>query len=137
MKKIIFSLIASLSLFFCLKLLFPPPQATVRAFFKSYGFELSKAPVETSSVTLPESLTPVYENYNCLQKQAGLDLVPYLGKQVKRYTYNVLNFPFETESPVRANALVYKGKIIAADLMTVNFDGFMLSPADPIFSLDK
>ena len=137
MKKIIFPIFISLAFFICMRLIFPSPHTIVHKFFKNYGFELSQGVIETVQVTLPRSLTPVYEGYNRLQQNAGLDLTPYLGKTVRRYTYRVLNFPFETSSPVRANALVYRGKVIAADLMTVNSDGFMFSPADPIFSLDK
>ena len=137
MKKIIFPLFISLAFFLCVRLFCPSPHTLVHSFFESYGFKLSEIPIETVDVTLPDTFTPVYENYNRLQKQSNLDLTPYLGKTVKRYTYTVLNFPFETDSPVRANALVYQGKIIAADLMTVSSDGFMLSPADPIFSVEK
>ena len=137
MKKIIIPLFISLGIFFGMRFIVPSPPTLIHSFFEEYGFKLSEFPLETVKTTLPHTLTPVYENYNRLQNQAGLDLSPYLGKTVKRYTYNVLNFPFETKLPVRANALVYRGKIIAADLMTVNSDGFMLSPADPIFSLDK
>lgn len=137
MKKIIFPIFISVAFFLCMRIIFPSPHTLAQSFFKLYGFEISETALETAEVTLPETLTAVYENYNRLQSAAGLDLTPYLGKTVRRYTYAVKNFPFETNSPVRANVLIYKGKIIAADLMTVNSDGFMLSPADPVFSLDK
>ena len=133
MKKIIIPIFISVAFFAFMRILLPGPETAIHSFFKKYGFELSDSTLETANVTLPSELTPVYENYNTLQIQAGLDIMPYLGKTVKRYTFAVLNFPFETDSPVRANALVYNGKIIAIDLMTVNSDGFMLSPADPVF----
>jgi len=136
-KKILIPLFISVSFFLCMRMIYPSPHTLAKAFFKNYGFEISETVLESAKITLPSALTPVYENYNRIQALSGMDISPYLGKTVRRYTYAVLNFPFETNSPVRANVLIYKGKIIAADLMTVNSDGFMLSPADPIFSLDK
>ncbi len=137
MKKIVIPMLVSLFVLLLSRLFIPSPAHTVRAFFECYGFTLSENLLEKEELTLPGTFTPVYENYNKLQKRAGLDLTPYLGKKVTRYTYEIVNFPFETNSSVRANALVYRGKVIAADVMTVSSDGFMLSPADPIFSLDK
>ncbi len=133
MRKMFLPFIVTIALFMCCRFFLYNPETAVRKFFSSYGFELSGELKEQASVTLPNSLSGVYESYNRLQAYAGLDLTPYLGKTVKRYTYTVVNFPFETSSPVRANALVYLGRVIAADIMTVSSDGFMLSPADPVF----
>lgn len=137
MKKILFPLFVSAAIFILFRAVFPSPVTQIHYFFGKYGFELSEVPIQTETVTLPLTLSPVYQNYNRLIASAKLDITPYLGKKVQRFTFAVKNFPFETASPVRANALVYRGKVIAADIMTVDIDGFMLSPADPIFSLSN
>lgn len=46
------------------------------------------------------------------------------GKTVKRYTYIIHNYPDETDQ-VRANLLVYDGKVIGGDICTLALDGFM------------
>ncbi len=96
-------------------------------FLKSYGWEVSEKPIEKSDFTLPEQLDSVYENYNELQLEAGLNLIPHLGKSGVRYTYRVMNYPVSAEQEVRANLLIIDGKPIAGDICTVNLQGFMHS----------
>ena len=70
----------------------------------------------------------VYNDYNSLQRLAGLDISDYKGKNAIRYTYIVTNFPNETEEKeIRANVLTVNGRPIAGDIMTVSLDGFMYS----------
>ena len=133
MKKLFLPIIVTISLLMTSRVFFHNPETAVHSFFAGYGFELSQKVVEVTEYTIPNTMTDVLENYNKLQKKAGLDLTPYMGKTTRRYTFRVLNFPFETDCEVRANALVYKNRVIAADIMTVNLDGFMLSPADEVF----
>ncbi len=133
MKKLFIPFLIPLCFLIFLRILFIPPTTLIHNFYKSYGFILSDKPQTCEKIKLPPSLTPVYESYNTVQKKAGLDISQYLGKTVKKYTYRVLNFPFETSSPVYANILIFKNKIIAADIMTKPLDGFLLSPADKIF----
>ncbi len=51
-------------------------------------------------------------------------MTKYAGKRCKRYSYSVLNYPEEPED-VRANILVYNGKIIGGDVCSLKLDGFM------------
>ena len=134
MKKLFLPFLITLFLLIGMRFFFHNPETTVHSFFNGYGFSLSEKLLESEPVTLPATMTDVYANYNKLQKQAGLDLTPYLGKTVRRYTYQVVHSPQGKTENLRANALVYKNRVIAADVMTVNLDGFMLSPADPYFS---
>lgn len=96
-------------------------------FLESYGWSVDKTAVETEEVTIPNPLDRVYENYNELQKRAGLDLTPYMGRSGKRYTYIVKNYPCEVRDEVRANVLCIDGRCVAGDIMTVSADGFMHS----------
>ena len=96
-------------------------------FLSQYGWIVTAQSVEQETLTLPDTPDDVYNNYNRLQHEAGLDLEPYYGLEVTRYTYLVLNYPGNTDPEIRANVLVYDGKPIAGDIMTVASDGFMHS----------
>lgn len=88
------------------------------------GWDIDETPLEKAEIDIPLQFDNVYNEYNKLQKQAGFDLTDYMGKRVTRYTFAVKNF--DGVEGVRANVLVYKGKVIGGDLMTVAIDGFMI-----------
>lgn len=90
-----------------------------------FGWETEKEPVEEENVIIPSPLDDVYEEYNKLQKQIGLDLTAHQGESATRYTYVVLNHPDKEGREVRANILVSDGKMIAGDIMVVALDGYM------------
>ncbi len=95
------------------------------AFLQSYGWEVSQEPCETVEVVIPEEFGDVYENYNAIQLAQGFDLRDYRGKQVRRYTYEVLNYPQQKEY-IRANLLLYRGEIIGGDICSIYAkNGFM------------
>lgn len=96
-------------------------------FLKSYGWEVEEAYYDKSEIIIPSPFDKVYENYNQLQTEAGLDLTPYMGKSCVRYTYIVTNYPSECEDTVFANVINLDGKCIGGDIMTVPLDGFMHS----------
>jgi len=85
------------------------------AFLKSFGWDVTTSPVESSQVRIPEQTTEVYERYNQLQKSQGYDLTAYAGKTVMRYVYQINNYPGATE-PVYATLLVYKNQVIGGDV---------------------
>ena len=95
-------------------------------FLKGYGWEVKKKPIEIADVNIPEPFDLVYENYNKMQLAAGLDLRPYMGRNAVRYTYEVLNFPYDEPKNVRANVLCVDNEPVAGDVMTVAADGFMV-----------
>jgi len=94
------------------------------AYISNLGWEVEEEPIETEEVIIPEEFGEVYEQYNSLQQQAGFDLSDYKGKRVKRYCYEVLNYP-TGEQGVRLNLLIYNNKVIGGDIGTVAIDGFM------------
>lgn len=96
-------------------------------FLKKYGWEVNPEPIEKSEFIIPLVFDDVYINYNELQKEAGLDLIPYAGCEAVRYTYEVLNFPEPTKSTVRANVILVDSEPVGGDISTVNIDGFMYS----------
>ncbi len=95
-------------------------------FLNRYGWQVNEKPIESQTVIIPLVFDTVYEDYNTLQKEAGLDLTEYKGKKGTRYTYEVLNYPGNVEN-VRANVIVIDGKAVAGDISTVALDGFMHS----------
>lgn len=100
-------------------------------FLSGYGWIVSSRAVERVSLRLPDAPDDVYNQYNRIQLEAGLDLTPYYGSECVRYTYIVLNYPEQTDSEVRANVLCVDGKPVAGDIMTVASDGFMRSLVFP------
>ena len=95
-------------------------------FLSIYGWQVDEKPIESVPIVIPEEFDTIYEDYNRLQKEAGLDLREYRGKKGTRYTYRVLNYPENIEN-VRANVIVIDGKSVAGDISTVALDGFMHS----------
>lgn len=95
-------------------------------FLSFYGWQVNEKPIECVSITIPQEFDTIYEDYNLLQKEAGLDLKKYKGMRGTRYTYRVLNYPQNVEN-VRANVIVINGKSVAGDISTVALDGFMHS----------
>ncbi len=102
------------------------------------GWEVNIKPLEVAEVRIPEQFSEVYENYNELQTEQGLDLSKYKGKKVTRYTYEIVNYP-TGEQNVQATLLVYKNKLIGGDICSARLDGFMhtlLMPMDETSNRD-
>lgn len=85
------------------------------AFLKSFGWDVTTSPLESSQVRVPNDQAEVFQRYNALQKSQGYDLTQYAGKSVMRYVYQVNNYPDATE-PVYATLLVYKNQVIGGDI---------------------
>ena len=85
------------------------------AFLKSFGWEVTTSPTESSQVRIPSEPSEVFDRYNALQKSQGYDLSAFAGKTVMRYVYRINNYPGATE-PVYATLLLYKNQIIGGDV---------------------
>ena len=96
-------------------------------FLRSYGWEVKKKPLEKIDVIIPKEFDEVYENYNKIQLEAGLNLENYKGKKGTRYTYEVTNYPKKLSDTVRANIIIIDNTPVAGDIMTTNINGFMHS----------
>lgn len=93
-------------------------------FLTQFGWEVTEEPIEIREVTIPATFNEVYEKYNALQKEQGLDLTRYAGKICKQWIYQVNNATDEG-APVRATMLVYSGKVIGGDISSTPIDGSM------------
>ena len=93
------------------------------AFLTELGYAVDSETPTVKEVLIPDEFDDVFQQYNALQADAGMDLQPYHGKRVKCWTYRILNVPGEGE--VRANIYLYKDKIIGGDISSTALNGFM------------
>lgn len=81
--------------------------------------------ISQDEVCIPEEFTPVYEEYNQIQKKQGFDLSDYAGKTCERYTYRLT----DTSKETHAVFLVYHGKLIGGDIHEQSYG----SSVEPLF----
>ena len=93
-------------------------------FLSNCGWQVNPNPVEICDIKIPTVFNDVYENYNQMQNDQGLDLKKYMGKACKRFSYEVTNYQ-EYDGEVRANILVIDNKLVAGDISSVELNGFM------------
>lgn len=92
-------------------------------FLSALGYNAGASTEEEAEVKIPMEFNDVYENYNNIQKEIGTDLHNYLGADCIRYTYTIENT--DDGGELRANLLVYQGRIIGGDICSTALDGEM------------
>ena len=99
------------------------------SFLSQFGWEVAEDPVEVSEVIIPAEFDGAYEKYNEIQKEQGLDLSKYGGRRAKRWTYEIKNYPgYENrDGLIQVNIFVYDGRVIGADICSLETDGFIRS----------
>lgn len=101
-------------------------------FLSEFGWQVSDEPCIISDVLIPGEFDDVYNNYNELQLENGYDLSNYKSKLVKKYTYEILNYPnFIDGEKVYVNLLIYQNDIIGGDVSSAQLNGFMHGFAMP------
>lgn len=93
-------------------------------FMQSFGWKVDPSSEQADKVLIPAKFDAVYQNYNQIQREQGLDLRYLVGREVQRYSYDVLNHP-SGEPNVRITLLVYKDKVVGGDVASPALDGFM------------
>ena len=93
------------------------------AFIGKFGIKVKTEPVSEETFTMPEDFDRVILGYNQIQKMQGLDLTKYSRKRVTHYSYEVTNYDYD--GTVYVNLLVYRNKIIGADISSVADGGFV------------
>lgn len=93
-------------------------------FLIGLGWQVDEETAEVKDVVIPLEFDEVYQNYNQIQLAQGFDLTPYAGRQMKCYSYSILNHPSGGQN-VRANLLVYKERLVGGDICSLELDGFM------------
>lgn len=100
------------------------------AYLTRLGWEIRTEPASIEDVLIPEHFDESYEEYLALQRSQGFDLAPYGGRTVKRYTYQVLNFPGLQEN-IWAVLLVFHRTVIGGEVYCSSGDGFTQGLAFP------
>lgn len=95
------------------------------AFIESFGIKVNPNAVREETFTMPDDFDRVIQGYNQIQKTQGLDLTRYGRKRVTHYAYEVTNY--DSQGSVYVNLLVYKNRIIAADISSADDGGFVSS----------
>ena len=96
----------------------------------AYGWEVSPEPIATQELLIPEEMDESYTEYLSLQSQQGFDLSKYAGKRLKRYTYEIYNYP-SGETGVQANLLLYRNTVVGGEVLSPQLNGFMHGLAMP------
>ena len=99
-------------------------------YLSSYGWQVTEEPVSTQELLIPEEMDDSYTEYLALQRQQGFDLASLAGKRVKRYTYEILNYP-SGESGVQVNLLIHKNTVVGGEVLSPQMDGFLHGLAMP------
>ena len=81
-------------------------------------------PIAVEELIIPEQFDETYSQYLELQASQGFELTDYCGKRVKRYTYEITNYP-TGESGIQAGLLVYKSTVIGGDVLSAQLGGFI------------
>ncbi len=89
-------------------------------YIKGLGIEPDDTNVSSKQITIPQSFSEVYKEYNRLQKKAGFDLNRYKGEPATVYNYGICG------SDRELHLIVYKNKIIGGDIADINVGGEML-----------
>ena len=87
------------------------------AYLNGLGWQVSPQPLATEELLIPEEFGDSYQGYLKLQADQGFDLTQYRGKRVKRYTYQLTNYPVQDE-PVQIALLIYKGKVVGGQIQS-------------------
>jgi len=101
-----------------------------REYLIAYGWEISPEPIATQELLIPAEMDESYQEYLTLQSQQGFSLEKYAGKRVKRYTYEVYNYP-SGESGIQANLLIHRNTVVGGEILSPKLDGFLHGLAMP------
>ena len=94
-------------------------------FLGQFGWEVEGEPCEVRDVTIPDEFDKIFSGYNEIQRAQGLDLSKYKRKTVKRYTYEIKNYP-DYNGTVYDNILVYRNRVIGGDICSADRSGFVV-----------
>lgn len=87
------------------------------AYLSGLGWQTSSQPIATEELLIPEEFDESYTGYLQLQADQGFDLTQYKGRRVKRYTYQLTNYPSQDE-PVQISLLIYKNRVVGGQIQS-------------------
>ena len=89
------------------------------AYLSGLGWQVSLQPIATEELLVPEQFDDSYTDYLKLQEDQGFDLARYCGKRIKRYTYQLTNYPNRDE-PMQIALLIYKNRVIGGQIQSAS-----------------
>ena len=89
------------------------------AYLGGLGWQVSPQPIATEELLIPQEFDDSYADYLKLQADQGFDLTQYRGKRVKRYTYQITNYPTQDE-PVQIALLIYKNRVVGGQIQSAS-----------------
>ena len=87
------------------------------AYLNGLGWQTSSQPIATEELLIPAEFDESYTGYLQLQADQGFDLTQYKGRRVKRYTYQLTNYPTQDE-PVQISLLIYKHRVVGGQIQS-------------------
>lgn len=93
-------------------------------FLKQFGWEVEPTPVSCDDIIIPSVFDDTYTSYNEIQKNQGLDLSEYMGKNCKKYIFKITNYP-NVKCDMLATVIIYNGKVIGGDISEAVYEGLM------------
>ena len=100
------------------------------AYLNELGWTVSAEPIATEELLIPDHFDDTYSDYLALQEGQGFGLSRYCGKRVKRYTYEITNYP-TGEAGVQVALLVYRSTVIGGEVLSPTTGGFLHGLAKP------
>lgn len=94
------------------------------AYLEGCGWLVDPKPIAVEELLIPEEFDETYQEYLKLQSDQGFDLTKYCGKRVKRYAYEIKNYP-TGETGVQAGLLIYKNTVIGGEVLSAQLNGFI------------
>ena len=89
-------------------------------YLQEWGWQVAENPTLVEELAMPQEFGEDYAQYLELQSAQGFDLAKYAGKRIKRYTYEVQNYPTGVTG-VSAHLLMYKNRVIGGEIMGDSF----------------
>jgi len=89
-------------------------------YLAQWGWLTGPEAVSVEELELPKEFGADYEQYLMLQTNQGFNLTKYAGKRIKRYTYDVLNYPGGVEG-VQVHLLMRKNTVIGGEVLGPGF----------------
>ena len=139
-KKQLLMILAGIAAAICLVYLASRPEPSGQEgsspqvlFLRELGWEVSREPVESGPVRVPDQPSRAFQRYNALQKSQGYDLSPYAGQTLMRYQFLVTNYP-GARAPVYATLLMQGSTVVGGDITDTAPGGKLQSlrrPAEP------
>ena len=100
------------------------------AYLEGYGWLVDPQPIAVEELLIPKEFDETYQEYLKLQSDQGFDLTKYCGKRVKRYAYEIKNYP-TGETGVQAGILIYKNTVVGGEVLSAQLNGFIHGLAMP------